>query len=173
MSATPFAALPPISLERGGRGREAARILMVALILGVCRGAAAQQKEREIDEINAQFHFLSAGDTLLIHEEDGKLNGQINIVQGENESDAVLSYLITIGSRVKNHVEFKTSKVHERYFRFRGSVERGSACEERDPDYLRLAGDLDIITVNGDTGNEITDRRRVVLKSLGANEKEE
>ena len=145
-------------------------ILAILVFPSAIRAAGAQQSEPEIDEINDEFHFLGPQDTLLIHEEDGKLKGQINVYAGEEESDTILSYLITIGTRVKNHVEFKTSKIHEKYFRFSGNVERGSGQEEDDRDYLRLVGTVEIITVNGMTGKETTERKQVVLKSLGADE---
>jgi hypothetical protein len=133
----------------------------------------AQQNPPEVDEINDTFHFLGAEDALLIHEEEGKLKGQIDVFGGEEESDTILSYLITIGVREKNHVEFKTSKIHERYYRFSGAVERGTGREEGDPDYLRLVGEVSIVTVHGATGEETTERRQVVLKSLGADEIQE
>lgn len=148
-------------------------VLAILALPSAVRGASSQQSEPEIDEINNEFHFLGPEDTLLIHEEGGKLKGQINVYAGEEESDTILSYLITIGTRVKNHVEFKTSKIHEKYFRFSGEVERGSGREEDDRDYLRLVGTVQIITVNGMTGKETTERKQVVLKSLGADEIEE
>jgi hypothetical protein len=142
----------------------------MTLAISAAAPAKAQKAPAKIPEINTIFHFLNPADTLLIHEEDGKLQGQINAYQSEEESDAILSYLITIGKREKNHVEFKTSKVHERYFRFSGTIERGSGRKDTDPDYLQLAGDLHIIRVQGSTGKETTETRQVILKSLGTNE---
>lgn len=147
--------------------------LMVAAIFGASQARGAQQPAAEIEEINTEFHFLGPEDTLLIHEEDGKLKGQINVYEGEEESDAILSYLITIGTRTKNHVEFRTSKIHEKYFRFSGSVERGSGHKEEDADYLRLVGTVEIVTANDVTGKETTEQKQVVLKSLSADEIEE
>jgi hypothetical protein len=147
--------------------------LTVLAVLGAGRARGAQQAAAEIDEINTEFHFLGPEDTLLIHEEDGKLKGQINVYEGEEESDTILSYLITIGTRTKNHVEFRTSKIHEKYFRFSGSVERGSGRKEEDADYLRLVGTVEIVAVNGVTGKETTEQKEVVLKSLSADEIEE
>jgi len=169
----PFSSSPVISSGAMGLFRKATWFLIVFLVLLLARGAYPQQKEEQVDEINAEFHFLGPNDSLLIHEEGGRLNGQINLAQGENESDAILCYLITIGSRQKNRIEFKTSKVHEKYFRFTGTVERGAGHKGRDPDFLRLVGDVEMVTVNGDTGKETTEHRRVVLKSLGADEMEE
>jgi hypothetical protein len=146
----------------------AALALLPMLWAASARGA--QKTPEKIEEINKEFHFLGPEDTVLIHEEDGKLNGQINVYAGEEESDDILSYLFTIGTRVKDHVEFKTSKVHEKHFRFSGSVERGEGKKEEDPDYLRLVGTLQIVTVDGMTGKETAESKQVVLKSLGADE---
>ena len=145
---------------------------IVAALVPLLSGARilAGQGPEKIVELNSEFHFLGPQDSLLLHEENGKLKGQIDIFGGEEESDAILSYLITIGSRDKNHVEFKTSKVHQKYYRFSGNVERGTGRKDGDPDYVRLVGEVQIISVNGTTGNETTERRQVVLKSLGMEE---
>ena len=166
------------STEQNGQGvnslfRRAPRAFaFVAVLFPMLLGAAtlAGQAPEKIDQLNSEFHFLGPQDSLLLHEENGKLKGQIDILGGEEESDAILSYLITIGSRDKNHVEFKTSKVHQKYYRFSGNVERGTGRKDGDPDYVRLVGEVQIISVNGTTGNETTERRQVVLKSLGMEE---
>jgi hypothetical protein len=136
-------------------------------------GRAAAQAAENIDDITGKYHFLSADDTLGILEEEGKLKGYIEIVQGEEESDVVLTYDITLGSRKKDHVEFKTNTIHRHYYRFSGKVERGSGRGPDDPDYLRLIGDLETVTVKGDAGQESVERKHLVLKSLGKSEGEE
>ena len=45
--------------------------------------------------------------------------------------------------------------------------------EEKDPDYFRLIGDLDIVTVNADTGKEAVQTVRVTFKSIGKSERPE
>ena len=92
-------------------------------------GGGGCGRNRDIDDITGKYHFLSADDTLGLLEEEGKLKGYIEILQGEEESDAVLSYDIVLGSRKKDHVEFKTNTIHRRYYRFSGKVERGSGHE--------------------------------------------
>jgi hypothetical protein len=143
-----------------------AALLLPLLLLsaGFLRG---QENSGEIEDITGTYQFLSADDTLALLEEEGKLKGYIDVLQGEEESDAVLSYPISIGSRKKDRVEFKTSKVHQKYFRFVGKVERGLGHGEADPDYLRLVGDLEIVTVKGETGQESTHTMRVLFKSKG------
>jgi hypothetical protein len=137
------------------------------------QGRAAAQNPEKIDDITAEYHFLSADDTLGILEEEGKLKGYIEILQGEEESDAVLTYDIVSGSRKKDHVEFKTNTIHRRYYRFSGRVERGSGRQPNEPDYLRLIGDLETVTVKGDSGQESTQRTHLILKSLGKSERDE
>ena len=136
-------------------------------------GHSSAQATENIDDITGKYHFLSADDTLGILEEEGKLKGYIEILQGEEESDAMLSYDIILGSRKKDHVEFKTNTIHRRYYRFSGKVERGSGHEPGDPDYLRLIGDLEIVTVKGDSGQESAERRHLILKSFGKSEGDE
>ena len=134
------------------------------------RSLLAQQGERSVEDATGKYHFLGPDDTLGLLEEEGKIKGYLDVVPGEEESDDVLSFTITLGSRQGNHIEFKTSKIHQKYYRFSGSVERGSGKHEGDPDYARLVGDLSIVGVNGDTGAESTESKHVVLKSMGKNE---
>ncbi len=166
--------MPTSCFRFASRGRRlaleaacAAGFLLLAIAVPTL---TAQQSPEKVEEINKEFHFLGPDDTVLIHEEDGKLKGQINVYPGEEESDEILSYDFTIGTRKGDHLELKTAKVHERYYRFVGAVERGTGRKERDPDYLRLVGNLEIITVNGMTGKETTESKRVIFKSLGADE---
>jgi len=132
----------------------------------------AQKGNEEIRDVSGEYGFLTADDTLGLLEEEGKIKGYIEVYQGEEESDTILSYPITIGTRQRNRVEFKTAKIHQKYYRFSGTVERGKGHEEANPDYLRLVGDLEIVTVKADNGQESTDRRRVIFQSKGRAEKE-
>lgn len=133
----------------------------------------AQQGNEAIRDVSGEYRFLTADDTLGLLEEEGKIKGYVDVYQSEEESDTVLSYPITIGSRQKNHVEFKTAKIHQKYYRFSGAVERGKGHEETDPDYLRLVGDLEIVTVKADSGQETTQRRHLIFQSKGRAEKEQ
>jgi hypothetical protein len=144
----------------------------MALVAAPTGGAAAQATEN-IDDITGKYHFLSADDTLGILEEEGKLKGYIEVVQGEEESDDVLTYEIVSGSRKNDHVEFKTKTIHRKYYRFSGKVERGSGRQADDPDYLRLIGELETVTVKGDSGQESVEKTHLVLKLIGKSEREE
>jgi hypothetical protein len=136
------------------------------------RRAAAQGVE-SIDDITAKYHFLSPDDTLGILEEEGKLKGYIEILQGDEESDDVLNYEIVSGSRKKDHVEFKTNTIHRKYYRFSGKVERGSGHQPDAPDYLRLVGDLETVTVKGESGQESAEKKHLILKCFGKSERNE
>ena len=133
----------------------------------------AQDETQPVDDMTAKYHFLSADDTLAILDEEGRLKGYIEVAQPEEESDDVLSYDILEGSRKKAHVEFRTNRIHGKYYRFSGTVERGKGHVEKDPDYLRLTGDLDIVTVNAETGKQTVQTVRVTLKSFGKSERPE
>jgi hypothetical protein len=133
----------------------------------------AAQGASVLDDITAKYHFLSQGDTLGILDEDGKLKGYIEVTQGAEESEDVLTYEIVNGLRTKDHVEFKSNVIHRRYYRFSGKVERGSGRGPDDPDFLRLVGDVETVTVQGDSGQESVKKTHLVLKSLGKSEDEQ
>lgn len=146
-------------------------ILAMAAVVSSGRPLFAQRDSDEIDDITGKYHFISADDTLAILEEDGKLKGYVDVAQGDEESDAVLSYQIVDGLRKKTHVRFRTGEIHRKYYRFSGAVERGSGHEPTDPDYLRLIGDLEIVTFKGDSRDESVQRMRVIFKSIGQSER--
>jgi len=147
--------------------------LAVVFVLSGGSTLGRPQSDEQIQDITAKYHFISAEDTLGILEEEGKLKGYVDVNPGEEESDTVLSYTIIQGQRKKQHVEFRTNQIHRKYYRFFGRVERGSGHEEGDPDYLRLVGDLETVTVKGDSGEESVQGMHMVLKSLGKDEREE
>ncbi len=148
-------------------------LVLTASVVLMLLSAARAQDSGEIPDITGKYHFLRADDLLAILDEEGRLNGYIDVLQGEEESDSILSYPISEGSRKKDHVEFKTKKVHQKYFRFSGTVERGQGPQAPDPDYLRLVGDLEIVTVKGESDQETAQRMHVVFKSLGRDEDKE
>jgi hypothetical protein len=148
-------------------------LAVVTAILLAASALKAQEEVQTVDDMTAKYHFLSADDTLAILDEEGKLKGYIEVAQPEDESDDVLSYDILEGSREKNHVKFRTNKIHGKSYRFSGTVERGKGHEEKDPDYFHLTGNLDIVTVNAETGKEAVQTVRVNLKSFGKSERPE
>lgn len=135
------------------------------------RPIEAQDDNPRVVDMTAKYHFLSADDTLAILDEEGRLKGYIEVAQPQEESDDLLNYDILEGSRKKSHVEIRTNKIHGKYYRFSGTVERGPGHGEKDPDFLRLTGDVDIVTVNGETGKETVQTVRVILKSFGKSER--
>jgi hypothetical protein len=157
--------------------RHASRLWIVLVVWAVLFAAAGTLRGRadeEIDDITGKYHFLNADDVLALLEEEGKLNGYIDVFQGEDESDTILSYPISIGTRKKNRVELKTRKIHQKYYRFSGTVRRGSGHEAADPDYLQLVGDLETVVIKSESGEESVQRTHVILKSMGrVSEKEQ
>jgi hypothetical protein len=162
------------SFCRGFGSAKHFRWLAVLAVVSLTNGAfKAQEEVQTVDDMTAKYHFLSADDTLAILDEEGRLKGYIEVAQPEEESDDILSYDIVEGSRDKNHVKFRTNKIHGKFYRFDGTVERGKGHEPKDPDYFRLTGDLDIVTVNADTGKQSVQTVRVNLKSFGKSERPE
>ncbi|MBI1982808.1 MAG: hypothetical protein HYS61_01250 [Acidobacteria bacterium] len=131
------------------------------------RDLMPQEGGEEIEDITGKYEFLGPHDTLALLEDAGRLNGYIDVFQEEEESDDVLSYRITLGSRQDRRLEIKTATIHRRYYRFKGAVERGKSREKSKPDYLRLVGELENVTIEGDSGEETVQKTHVVLKSLG------
>jgi len=117
--------------------------------------------------MSGEYEFMQAEDTLGILEEEGKLKGYVDVAQGADESDEVLTFQIIVGSRQGNRVDFKTNKIHEKYYHFAGTVERGGGHTERDPDFLRLVGDLEAVKLDSDTGQEHVERRRETFRWKG------
>jgi hypothetical protein len=143
-------------------------LLVVAATLVVAHSSYAfPQGTPNMDDITGDYHFLSPDDKLGILEEEGKLKGYIEVAQGAEESDDVLSYEIVAGLRKSDHVEFKTNVIHRKYYRFSGKVERGSGRQPDDPDYVHLVGDVEAVTVKGDSGQESVVKKHLVLKCLG------
>ncbi len=145
----------------------------LAALLLIAGSIRAQEDVESVEDMTAKYHFLSADDTLAVLEEEGRLKGYIEVAQPDDESDDVLTFDIIDGTREKSHVKFRTNKIHGKYYRFTGTVERGKGHEEKDPDYLHLIGDLDIVRVNSDTGKETVQTVRVNLKSFGRSERPE
>jgi hypothetical protein len=153
--------------------RRMAWLLAAALLAISGPRLKAQRDEGPISDVTGKYHFISQDDTLGLLEEEGKLKGYVDVYQGEEESDEILSYEIVQGSRMKDRVEFRTNKIHRKYYRFSGTVERGTGHAEGDPDYLRLIGDLEIVTMKGDSSDEAVQRMRTILKSFGKGERGE
>jgi hypothetical protein len=147
----------------------------VALLLAAvpCGARAPGQAVQNVPDMSGEYEFTQAEDTLGILEEEGKLKGYIDVAQGADESDEVLTYQIVLGIRSSNHVEFKTNKIHEKYYHFTGAVERGGGHTERDPDFLRLAGDLETVKLDSETGQEHVERRRETFRWKGASKRTE
>jgi len=129
-------------------------------------------KEEMLPDLTGSYQFLSADDTLGLLEEEERLRGYADVAQSGDESDSMLSYDLE-GTRKINQVEFKTKTIHRKYYRFSGRVERGEGRAESDPDYLRLSGTLEIVTVDPDTGQESAERRSVIFKSQGPQKPED
>ena len=136
--------------------------------------AAREKIDIELQDITGRYDFLGEEDLLAIIDEDGMLNGYIEVIQeDEEESAEFFSYSLTHGTREGIRVEFKTIKIHGLYYRFTGRVEKGKSRNPNHAGFLRLVGTVEIVRRDPATGKEMTELRDVVLKSLGYEEDEE
>lgn len=147
-------------------------LFLVIAVPAAWNALKAQPTSNQIGDITGDYDFLQPYNTLGILQEDQMLKGYIDVLQGESASDSVFSYQITIGERKGNDIEFRTSTIHEKYYRFSGTVQRGKGKKKNDPDYLELVGELQTIRSNSVTNQKNVDRQQVVLKSKGKIEKE-
>ena len=127
----------------------------------------AQSSAGQISDITGDYEFLQPYNTLAILQEDQMVKGYIDVLQGESESDAIISYPITIGEIKGDHLDFRTRTIHAMYYRFSGTVQRGQGKKKGDPDYIELSGELQTIQHNSVTNQDKIDRQQVVFKSKG------
>lgn len=146
---------------------KAAWAVVAFTALGALSSLKAQTAGSQVSDITGDYEFLQPINTLAILQEDQMLKGYIDVLQGQSESDAILSYSITIGERKGDHIEFRTRKIHEMYYRFSGNVQRGKGKKKDDPDYFELVGELQTIKTNSVTNQETVERRQAVFKSKG------
>jgi len=146
-------------------------VLLTAPFAGARAAGQAAAPAALAPDITGEYHFLAPEDTLAILEEEGKLKGYVDVAQPSDESDEVLSFPIALGTRQGNHVEFKTAKIHERYYRFSGTAATGKGRSPDDADFLRLEGDLDVVTVNA--GEEHVEHRHEIFKWKSKSESDE
>jgi hypothetical protein len=147
--------------------RKAVWVVVALSAFGVWGTMKAQSAASQISDITGDYEFLQPYNTLAILQEDQMVKGYIDVLQGQSESDAIISYPITIGERKGDHVEFRTRAIHEMYYRFSGTAQRGNGKKKGDPDYLELEGELQTIHHNSVTHQDKVDRQHVVFKSKG------
>ncbi len=147
-------------------------IVVALAALSAAGGLKAQSAAGQISDITGDYEFLQPYNTLAILQEDQMVKGYIDVLQGESESDAILSYPLTIGERKGDHLDFRTQTIHAMYYRFSGTVQRGQGKKKDDPDYMELVGELQTIQHNSVTDQDKVDRQQVVFKSKGKNNRE-
>ena len=150
----------------------AALLVVIVATFAAWGTVQAQTPGSAIPDITGNYDFLKPYNTLAILQEDQMLKGYIDVLQGESASDAIFSYPITIGERKGDHIEFRTRRIHEKYYRFSGTVQRGKGKKKDDPDYIELVGELQAIQMNSVTNQENVERQQVVFKLKGNNEQE-
>jgi hypothetical protein len=152
--------------------RKAVWVVVALFAFGAWGNMKAQSPASNVSDITGDYEFLQPYNTLAILQEDQMVKGYIDVLQGQSESDAIISYPITIGERKGDHLEFRTRTIHEMYYRFSGTAQRGNGKKEGDPDYLELVGELQTIKKNSVTNQQTVKRQQVIFKSKGNTERD-
>ena len=152
--------------------RKAVWVAVVLAALAAAGSLKAQSAATQVSDITGDYEFLQPYNTLAILQEDQMVKGYIDVLQGQSESDAIISYPITIGERKGDHLDFRTRTIHAMYYRFSGTVQPGKGKKKGDPDYIELVGELQTIRHNSVTHQDKVDRQQVVFKSKGNSERE-
>jgi hypothetical protein len=118
-------------------------------------------------EYSGMYSFLRDGEFVQVTVEDqGRVTGFVSRY-GDLESDrgAFLDHFFKQGKLEGNKLSFATETVHDVWFEFRGSVERGEGKKSGDEAYYVLKGTL---TENSTDGAKKTSphSREVALKSF-------
>ncbi|HET7215657.1 MAG TPA: hypothetical protein VFL79_18855 [Terriglobia bacterium] len=148
-------------------GLKAVWVVIALVALSAAGSLKAQSEAGQISDITGDYEFLQPYNTLAILQEDQMVKGYIDVLQGESESDAVLSYPITIGERKGDHLDFRTQTIHAMNYRFSGTIQPGKGKSKDDPDFIELVGELQTIQHNSVTNQDKVDQQQVVFKSKG------
>ena len=112
------------------------------------------------------YSFLREGEFVQLSLEDGKLTGFVSRY-GDSESDktAFLDQFFSKASLEGDKLSFTTKPVHDTWFEFAGTIERGSAKAPTDEGYRVLRGKLTQFT--SDAKKNVTSKSKdVELKSF-------
>lgn len=123
--------------------------------------ATAQQT----DDVSGMYSFLREGEFVQVTVEDGVVSGFVSRYgDADTDKGSFLDQFFSKATLVDHKLTFTTKPVHDVWFEFAGTVERGSAKKQSEEGYRVLRGKLTQYT----TENKKTDSkaRDVVLKSF-------
>jgi len=140
---------------------------MLMLISSVLVTEAQQAPANPADDYSGMYGFLRDGEFLQLTIEDGvRVTGFISRF-GDLDSDrgVFLDHFFKQGKLEGNKLTFTTETVHNVWFDFKGSVDRGQGKNRAAEDYYVLRGTL---TENmSDANNKTSSRsRQVAFKSF-------
>jgi hypothetical protein len=125
-------------------------LLSCALALGRQTAGQNQPSAKPPEDYSGMYSFLKDGEFVQITVEDqGRVTGFISRY-GELDSDrgVFLDQFFKQGKLDGNKLSFSTQTVHETWYEFKGSVERGDGKNPGDEAYYVLKGTLTQYTVD-------------------------
>ena len=124
------------------------------------------RRSQGADDVSGMYAFLREGEFVQVTLEDGRISGFVSRY-GDSDSDkgAFLDQFFSKAALVGNKLTFTTKPVHDLWYEFKGTIERGSAKSVTDEGYWVLRGKLTQFTT--DTNKKVTSKTRdVELKSF-------
>jgi hypothetical protein len=102
-----------------------------------------QSSSQQKDDVSGMYSFLREGEFVQITVEEGSVSGFVSRY-GDAESDkgSFLDQFFSKASLVDNKLTFTTKPVHDVWFEFSGTVERGPGKVEKDEAFRILRGRL-------------------------------
>ena len=146
----------------------------LTLVLLFCSFALAQKPAAKAAPTPADpsgmYSFLKDGEFVQLTVEDGRVSGFISRY-GDRETDrgVFLDHFFKTDNKDSNldgnKLTFATKTVHNVWYEFKGTIERGQGKSVQEDGYYLLKGTLATHTQDA-SGKESTDIREVVFKSF-------
>lgn len=119
------------------------------------------QSAADADDASGMYSFLREGEFVQVTLEDGKVTGFVSRY-GDSDSDknTFLDQFFSKAALDGNKLTFTTKAVHDLWYEFAGTIERGTAKAPTDEGYRVLRGKLTQFT--SDLNKKVTSKTRDV-----------
>ncbi len=144
--------------------------LVLSASLARAQQAAQQPSVPATPNYSGMYSFLKDGEFVQLTIEDGRVSGFISRY-GDHETDrgVFLDHFFKTDKKDSNldgnKLAFATRTVHNVWYEFKGTIERGQGKSVQDDGYYILKGTLVTHTQDA-SGKETTNIREVVFKSF-------
>jgi len=144
-------------------------LLLMLIFVAGCTGQSAPaanpseqtQSVSNADDLSGMYEFLREGEFVQVTLEDGQVTGFVSRY-GDSASDkgAFLDQFFSKAALDGNKLTFTTKPVHDLWYEFAGTIDRGTAKAPTDEGYRVLRGKLTQFTT--DASKKVTSKTRDV-----------